>query len=674
MPLHLVLASILMETEMPQTPRSNPAAIEVAPGDSIQAALDQATELIQRGRGAMVILQPGRHQISATLTIKQGAEGLKLMGKGAVVTDLRAITGWQVRKGAWVASLPEVKSGQWRFNTLYVRGERRHRSRFPAADVEVATANTTPTPENAAKGHDRMVIRPGSFQRSWLNDDVEVVTFNKWTMGRFRPKELSEDGTTLTFTGTTFTKEDYGSLGKGCRWLVENVPDGQPGTWRLDSKAGELIYWPLPGETPGSTKIEAPRLSSLLKMEGTASQPLRNVVVSGITFEGGAWSLPPQGRHFPQAESDLGAALEASHVRGLLIADCQVNKTSVYGISLGENVQDSRISKCRLIDLGAGGIKIGMMGYERNRDLISRANVVEDCVIYGGGRLHAGGIGVFIGVSPENIIRRNWIEDLYYSAFSVGWSWGYGETSTEKTQILDNAATKLGQALLSDMGGIYTLGLSPGSVIRGNRFSEIHCYEYGGWGIYNDEGSTGWLIEENVSFNTTSSGYHQHYGRENVIRNNVLAYGRIGQIQRTRPEDHLSFTIEGNIIALKQGDVLVDGWSSDWGPYKTGKMIMRRNLYHAAGGAKVSIGGKSLEEWQKTGHDEGSAFADPLFVDPAMGDFRLKPESPAHRLIGFRSFPALAPRPRPSGLPTLKPAFPLPKDPPIWIPANLKKD
>lgn len=674
MPLNLLMVSLMMESGMPQTPRSNPTAIEVAPGEPIQAALDQATQMLQRGRGAIVVLQPGRHQISAPLTITQGADGLKLMGRQAVVTDLRAISGWQARDGAWVVSLPEVKAGKWQFNTLYVKGERRHRSRFPATDVEVATANTTPTPENAAKGHDRMVIRLGSFQREWLNQDVEVVTFNKWTMGRFRPKALSDDGSTLTFTGTTFTKEEYGSLGKGCRWLVENVPNGQPGTWRLDSAKGELVYWPLPGETPGSTRIEAPRLTTLLKIEGSPSQPLKNVVVSGITFEGGAWSLPPEGRHFPQAESDLGAAIEASHARNLLISECQVSKTSVYGISLGEDVQSSRISKCRLIDLGAGGIKIGLMSFERNREAITKANIVEDCVIYGGGRLHAGGIGVFIGVSPENIIRRNWIEDLYYSAFSVGWSWGYGETSTEKTQILDNTATKLGQALLSDMGGIYTLGLSPGSVIRGNRFSEIHCYEYGGWGIYNDEGSTGWLIEENVSFNTTSSGYHQHYGRENLIRNNVLAYGFIGQIQRTRPEEHLSFTIEGNIIALKQGDVLVDGWGEKGAPYLTGKMIMRKNLYRAEGGAKVMIGGRSLEEWQKTGHDEGSVVADPLFVDPAKGDFRLKPESPAARLIGFRSFPALAPRPRPSGLPSLKPAFPLPKNPPIWMPAGLKRD
>ncbi|HXF61658.1 MAG TPA: hypothetical protein VNK95_08575, partial [Caldilineaceae bacterium] len=45
----------------------------------------------------------------------------------------------------------------------------------------------------------------------------------------------------------------------------------------------------------------------------------------------------------------------------------------------------------------------------------------------------------------------------------------------------------------------------------------------------------------------------------------------------------------------------------------------------------------SLSEWQALGYDRHSVFADPLFVDPDNGDYRLRPESPALRL-GFESF------------------------------------
>jgi hypothetical protein len=45
----------------------------------------------------------------------------------------------------------------------------------------------------------------------------------------------------------------------------------------------------------------------------------------------------------------------------------------------------------------------------------------------------------------------------------------------------------------------------------------------------------------------------------------------------------------------------------------------------------------SLEEWRALGFDRHSIFADPLFIDPENGDYRVKPESPALRL-GFENF------------------------------------
>jgi len=45
------------------------------------------------------------------------------------------------------------------------------------------------------------------------------------------------------------------------------------------------------------------------------------------------------------------------------------------------------------------------------------------------------------------------------------------------------------------------------------------------------------------------------------------------------------------------------------------------------------------EGWQARGMDRHSVVADPLFVDPARDDYRLKPESPALRL-GFKPIPA----------------------------------
>ena len=70
------------------------------------------------------------------------------------------------------------------------------------------------------------------------------------------------------------------------------------------------------------------------------------------------------------------------------------------------------------------------------------------------------------------------------------------------------------------------------------------------------------------------------------------------------------------------------------------------NLYWNASGKPVLFGTKSLAEWQATGQDKDSLIADPMFVDPEKGDFRLRPSSPAAQ-IGFEPWDLSAVGPRP---------------------------
>jgi len=61
------------------------------------------------------------------------------------------------------------------------------------------------------------------------------------------------------------------------------------------------------------------------------------------------------------------------------------------------------------------------------------------------------------------------------------------------------------------------------------------------------------------------------------------------------------------------------------------------NIYYCA--ADPSKGHAILEKNQLDGIDENSLATDPVFVNPATGDFRLKPESPALKM-GFIAFNA----------------------------------
>ncbi|MCP4247787.1 MAG: hypothetical protein GY778_12130, partial [bacterium] len=50
------------------------------------------------------------------------------------------------------------------------------------------------------------------------------------------------------------------------------------------------------------------------------------------------------------------------------------------------------------------------------------------------------------------------------------------------------------------------------------------------------------------------------------------------------------------------------------------------------------LAGNTWDQWRNLGYDRHSVFADPLFVDPLGGDYRVKENSPALE-IGFRNFP-----------------------------------
>src|SRR5262249_15505354 len=152
-----------------------------------------------------------------------------------------------------------------------------------------------------------------------------------------------------------------------------------------------------------------------------------------------------------------------------------------------------------------------------------------------------------------------------------------------------------------------------------------------GWGIYFDEGSSGILAESNVVHHTTHGGFHQHYGEANMVRNNIFAFGRDQQIQRSRVEPHLSFTFQTNIVYFYSGILLANEWAEN-------NFSMDYNCYFdARPDAKpesVHFGKATLEEWRARGHDAHSIIADPLFVNPARNEFHLKPGSPALKL-GF---------------------------------------
>jgi hypothetical protein len=150
----------------------------------------------------------------------------------------------------------------------------------------------------------------------------------------------------------------------------------------------------------------------------------------------------------------------------------------------------------------------------------------------------------------------------------------------EKNHIYD-----IGQGMLSDMGGIYTLGVQPGTVLRGNLIHDVTRTHYGGWCIYPDEGSSHILIEKNICYGTNGEVFHQHYGRENILRNNIFAFGGDAQVNHSRIDpEHKGFTLERNIIVTDSVPAITSGYAASLSRHN---IIADLNLYYDVHGKPV---------------------------------------------------------------------------------------
>ena len=248
-----------------------------------------------------------------------------------------------------------------------------------------------------------------------------------------------------------------------------------------------------------------------------------------------------------------------------------------------------------------------------------------------------------------NYIGHNHIHHGWYTGISVGWQWGYGRSISRDNIIEYNYIHNIGQGLLSDMGGIYTLGISPGTVLRNNLIHDVESNRYGGWGIYNDEGSTHILIENNIVYNTKYAAYDIHYAKEITVRNNIWALGRLEELNRTRGENHTSVYFENNIVYWK---TLNDPFSADWKdktythyvnpnqkeqPVMTSNFTADYNIYFnpLKPVESITFNGNTWKQWNERGKDVHSLYTDPMFVDPENYNFTLKPGSPAFKM-GFK--------------------------------------
>ena len=474
--------------------------------------------------------------------------------------------------------------------------------------------------------------------------DVKLKVFHSWNNTHRFISAIDAGSRTITTEGPRALRP-Y-SLWKDLAWgskgyfHLENFLSAldEPGEWFL-ARDGKLYYKPRLGEDPASMEFVAPVTDQFLLVQGdpAGGRFVEHVHFKGLAFNHGQWLTPAEGYGPAQAASRLEAAVALDGARNVVFEDCEIAHVGIHGLWFRRGCSQCRVKRCLISDLGAGGVRIGEIRIRDNTAEQTHHITLDNNIIHNGGRIFTDAVGVWIGHSGDNNVTHNDIGDFYYSAVSAGWTWGFGKSVAKRNTISFNHLHHLGQRRMSDLAGVYTLGISDGTVVSHNVIHDVYCWGYGGWGLYTDEGSSNIVMENNLVYNVTDGGFHQHYGRDNTVRNNILAYSEQEQVRGTaqhKAGDHLSFTFDRNIVYFDQGELFGRTWQ--WAADV--QVNLKNNIYWRAGGQHFGFAGKSWDQWRAMGRDkEGSVIADPKFVDPDNYDFRFASDEVIQQ-TGFQPF------------------------------------
>lgn len=617
------------------------STVTVRPGNDLAEAVARSR---MKDHPVTIRLKEGMYHLTSPLLLTPADSGMSIIGAGmgkTVISGGRELPPFTpCGDGTWVSDLSSVMPVGADIQQLFVGGTRAVRARTPNAGelfltrpLEEFFPSNEPVkwqPEGASLVKFRLPeeaaaalgsVKPSSTQ-------FKVTFLHAWDVTRRNVLSFSAKDTTLVMAGRP--QIPWNHMDRCSQFYLEDdiAFMDAPGEYFYDIEQRQLHYIPLDGQDAGQVCAILPYVENLLVVRGDEKTHVRNVSVRGVTFAHTAHEMTWRGQDPQQSAWGTSSTVLADFADSLVIEDCEIAHTGNSAVWFRTGCRGCSVSHSLLEDLGIGGVKIGDYSHQEDEDTyLTRGIVVDNNIIRHGSRVIETGPGIILFDASDCQISHNDVSDFGYSGMSIGWRWGYMHSASKRNMIEYNHIHHIGWGELSDMGGVYTLGKSEGTHVDHNVIHDIYSLGYGGWGLYTDEGSTGITMAYNLVYNCKSSAFHQHYGEDNHLLNNIFAGQIRAQMEATRIEDHKSFDFARNIICYSQGDM----YGMQWGQVKAD---CHDNLYWCYSG-DVSFNGVDLDAWkEKTGWDAGSIVADPGFTCPEKYDFTIK-DSSAVRRIGF---------------------------------------
>ncbi|MBF9132496.1 hypothetical protein I0C86_26610, partial [Plantactinospora sp. S1510] len=523
----------------------------------------------------------------------QAARGAKPVLSGA-----RAVTGWELDDAATGVYRADVGTG---FDTrqLYVDGVPAQRARLRLARTDITLTATGFTLDN-----------PDLAYLATLPDQARIdfqamLSFTN----RFAPVQ-SIVGDTVTMAQPAWDNNTYGYdtvqsplrtptffLLNSRRFLDE------AGEWYLDTTAGTLYYKPLPGQDMTRTRVELPRLETLVQVGGSYEAPARNLRFEGLTFTGTTWLHPssPDGYANQQTgvfitgpqpdrpadgftSCDFGcrgfegsrnhwaqaaAAVQVSAAEGIDIVDSTFVNLGSVGLGIGNDAgahatgvglgaHDVSVVGSTFTASAGGGIVVGGVRPDAHHPsdprMANRDIRISDNRVYATAREYLDQAAIFASYVTRLAIEHNYVSDLPYTGIGIGYGWGANDPG--------GSPEYLGRGLY-DFQPIYDTPTTLGDVrVVGNHVRNVVQTMFDAGCIYTLSAMPRSTIDENLCENSGQLGLYFDEGSRYLRGSRNVFIRTAGQWAHANNQNgnHTGdITLTGNYATNPAITGLVDG-------------------------------------------------------------------------------------------------------------------
>ena len=545
----------------------NPGTKE-QPLATLQAAIRKARDLRRLNDasikgGIHILLRGGVYTVWETLVLRPEDSGTEdsptwieaAAGEQPILSGGMLIGNWEKLSApvtglnkkyiqqVWVADVPMMRGQLFNFRQLWVNDVKAIRAKSANGDAMHRILNWN-------KAEAACVIPTLPFADLNKTKGVELFIHQWWEIANLRIKKMQVmgDSTKLFFEepeskiqnehpwpAPWLSKE----TGNSAFYLVNALQFlDEPGEWYLDIAQQKIYYLPRSNENMSTAKMVAPFTETLLKLEGTIDDPVRNIVIEGLSFQHTGWLRPSLQGHVPHQvglymteayrlrpagtkekpgldnQAWVGrqaAAVEMSYAVKTRIKNCSFKHLAATAIDLKCGVQDNMTKNSLFKDIGGTAILAGNYGDE-GREIHLPFNpkderepceniLIENNFITDAANEDWGTVGIGCGFVRFTSILHNEIENVSYSGISMGWGWTPGLNMMDHNRIISNKIHHYGKHNY-DCSGIYTLSAQPGTVIEENYIDSIYKAPYAHlpshwFYIYTDEGSSGITVKNN---------------------------------------------------------------------------------------------------------------------------------------------------------------------------------